>query len=270
MEDALEELSVNAIRNGLGTHWLGQAVVCYETIDSTNTLASTLAQQGAVEGTLVIANAQTAGRGRLGRRWTSPPGSSLLFSLVFRPALEMRRVQGLTMVCGLGVRQAMRELTGLPAQLKWPNDLMLRGRKVGGVLTELGAVGTHLDYAVVGVGLNVNWDAASLPKEFHATSLQHELGRPSARIALLQAALLAIERRYLALQAGEWPVREWAAALDTLGQRVELRTGEGILRGLAQGVDEEGALLVRGDDGGTRRVLVGDVVLPGQETAQPA
>lgn len=256
----MDDLSPAAIRNGLCTDFLGQHIVYYPTVDSTNSVAKTLAQQGAVEGTLVIADEQSAGRGRLGRRWLAPYGTCLLFSLIFRPDLEVQRAQRLTMICGLGVREAIHKVSGLPAQLKWPNDIMLFGRKAGGILTEMSSSGGYLDYAVVGIGLNVNLQITALPAEFNATSIEHELGRTVPRVHLLQQALLHIEERYSALQAGESPVKEWAAALETLGRQVELHTAQGTWRGLAMAVDDEGALLLRLDNGRVRRVLVGDIV----------
>ncbi len=163
------------------------------------------------------------------------------------------------MVCGLGIRQAIRDLTALPAQLKWPNDILLRGRKAGGILTEMSTTGQYLDYAVVGIGLNVNLDAGLLPVEFHATSISQELGRPISRVELLQHILWHIEERYLALCAGKWPLTEWANALETLGKWVEIHTMQGAWRGIAEAIDDEGALLVRLENGHVKRVLEGDV-----------
>jgi BirA family biotin operon repressor/biotin-[acetyl-CoA-carboxylase] ligase len=258
------ELTRSAILDGLSTKCLGRRVLCYTSIDSTNAVARTLAAQGAAEGTLIVAEEQTAGRGRLGRRWLAPPGTSLLFSLIFRPHLEVARAVALTMICGLGVREAIAELTALPAQLKWPNDIMLRGRKAGGILTEVSTRAEHLEWVVVGIGLNVNLPIAVLPAEFEATSLLQELGRPTLRVQLLQQALLRIEQRYMRLQAGQWPAREWSAALETLGQRLQLRTAHGVVQGLAEAVADDGALLLRLDDGGLLKVAVGDIVaLPG-------
>ncbi|MGC8787601.1 MAG: biotin--[acetyl-CoA-carboxylase] ligase [Anaerolineae bacterium] len=253
------DLTPQAISDGLRTQFLGQQLVYYDVIDSTNTVAKALASEGAAEGTMVIADQQTMGRGRLGRQWLAPKGTSLLFSLIFRPNFAVARIQGLTMVCGLGVRQAIRELTGLPAQLKWPNDILLHGRKAGGILTEIGSSGQHLDYAVVGIGLNVNLDAGLLPAEFNATSISQELEQPVPRARLLQQILLRIEERYLALCAGAWPATEWASALETLGQWVELHTDQGKWRGIAEAVDDEGALLLRLKNGQIKRVLEGDI-----------
>jgi BirA family biotin operon repressor/biotin-[acetyl-CoA-carboxylase] ligase len=258
------DLSPEAVWNGLRTNFLGQHVVFYATVGSTNSTAKTLAQQGAVEGTLVIADEQTSGRGRLGRRWLAPPASCLLFSLIFRPELGVSHAQRLTMVCGLGVTEGIREATGLRARLKWPNDIMLGGRKAGGILTEASSTGEHLDNVVVGIGLNVNLQVTALPSEFNATSIQHELGHQIPRVSLLQRILRHIEERYSALQAGQSPVQDWAAALETLGRQVELRTEQGTWQGLAAAVDDEGALLLRLDDGQLKRVLVGDI-LPRQE-----
>jgi BirA family biotin operon repressor/biotin-[acetyl-CoA-carboxylase] ligase len=257
----MESLNPAAILNGLRTGSFGQQVVYFEAIDSTNSVAKSLAQRGAGEGTLVIAESQSAGRGRLGRKWLAPSGTSLLFSLLFRPDLEVRRAQGLTMICGLGVREAIREVTELPAQLKWPNDITVRGRKVGGILTEISSSGPQLDYAVAGIGLNVNVTMAALPPEFNATSISHELGRTIARLPLLQATLWHVEQRYSDLRQGKWPAEEWAAALETLGSFVELHTADGIWWGLATAVDDEGALILRTENGQLKRVLVGDVAL---------
>jgi BirA family biotin operon repressor/biotin-[acetyl-CoA-carboxylase] ligase len=165
------------------------------------------------------------------------------------------------MICGLGIRDAIRALWELPAELKWPNDITLRGRKVGGILTEVSTSGTNVDYVITGVGLNVNMTPSMLPHDWDATSISQELGRTVARLPLLQTALWQIEQRYTALRNGQWPAQDWAAALETLGRRVELRTSEGTWRGVATGVDNEGALTVRLDNGQSRRVLEGDVVL---------
>ncbi len=256
----MDQLTPEGIRDALHTKLLGQHVVYHEAIDSTNTLAKALAQRGAEEGTLVIAEEQTAGRGRLGRRWLAPRGSSLLFSLIFRPDLPAERAQGLTMVCGLGTCQAISALSGLPAKLKWPNDVVLHGRKVGGILTEASTTGMRVDYVVVGIGLNVNLDVATLPADFNATSISNELGRALSRSSLLQTILGQIERRYLMLRAGEWPAKDWAATLETVGQRVKLCATQGILEGIATAVDEEGALVLRLDNGQLRKVHVGDIV----------
>jgi len=252
-------LTEEAIRAGLGTASIGHRVVFRQSVSSTNTLARELAEEGAPEGTLVLAEEQTAGRGRLGRRWLAPSGTSLLLSLVLRPQLPAAKAPQLTIISALAVRSAIGETVGLPAQLKWPNDILIHGRKVGGILIESSSLGAGLRYVIVGIGVNVNMPPQALPAHFHATSIGHELGRVVPRLALLQALLQQFEARYRDLSSGASPLSEWSEALVTLGQWVCISTPQGERRGLAVAVDEDGALLLRDEDGEIRRVLAGDV-----------
>jgi BirA family biotin operon repressor/biotin-[acetyl-CoA-carboxylase] ligase len=207
----------------------------------------------------VLADEQTAGRGRLNRAWIAPPGTSLLFSLILRPNLDPQRAQALTMLCGLAVRDAIHATSGLHAHLKWPNDILLGERKAGGILIEISTTGTRLGYAVAGIGLNVNLPPSTLPSSFHATSIQEELGCPVSRAALLQEILRRVEERYVQLEKGDWPLREWAASLVTLGKLVRIETISQTLVGTAEAVDENGALCLRLDDGRLLQVQAGDV-----------
>ncbi|MGD9316628.1 MAG: biotin--[acetyl-CoA-carboxylase] ligase [Anaerolineae bacterium] len=248
---------------GLETDFVGQNPVYRPAIGSTNDEARRLARAGAPEGTLVVTDYQTLGRGRLDRRWEAPAGSSLLISLVFRPALAAHQVQRLTMISGLAAVDAIEAETGLQVGLKWPNDLVIGGAKLGGILTEIELEGSRVDYAVVGVGLNVNLDPGQLPQDLlvAATSLSHELGRKVARLPLLYALLRAMEVRYKALQAGQLPQAEWAARLVSLGRPVAVSVMNSRLEGVAEGVDDDGALLLRLSDGRLETILVGDVTL---------
>ena len=254
-------LSPAAIRDTLGTGFVGQNVVYLPQTGSTNDDARRLAGEGAPEGTLVITEFQSAGRGRLDRAWVAPHGSSLLLSILFRPNLAPHQVQRLTMSCGLAVAGAIQAQTGLRAGLKWPNDLLIGGAKAGGILTEIGLEGTKVDYAVVGIGLNVNLEPAQLPANLHmpTTSLSHAVGAQVARLPLLQSLLQRIEQQYLALKAGWSPHRDWAARLITLGKPVTVTAFDSVLEGTAEDVDADGALLVRLADGRLDRVLAGDV-----------
>jgi len=259
---ALEKLSPEKIKSGLGTAFMGQNVLYYPTIGSTNDVAKEVARRGAPEGTLVIAEEQTAGKGRLGRRWLAPPGTSLLMSLLFYPDLAPSQAQRLTMLCSLAVIEGIRVVTGLEPQLKWPNDILMNYKKVGGILTETGVTGDHLDYVVVGIGLNVNLEVSQAPEiAAKATSLWQELGRKVPRLRLLQEILKRIEGRYQRLGAGESPHEEWASSLITLGRRVWVTTPEGQEEGWAEGVDEDGALILRRGDGSTVLIAAGDVTL---------
>jgi BirA family biotin operon repressor/biotin-[acetyl-CoA-carboxylase] ligase len=261
MEDiSLDTLSEQTIRGGLGTRFVGQHVVHRASVGSTNDLGRELAEQGADEGTLVIAEEQTAGRGRRGRAWLAPPGTSLLMSLILRPRLPHDKVPQLTMISGLAVQQAIVETTGLVARLKWPNDVLVRGSKVGGILTEASSLGQVVQYVVLGMGVNVNLAPKDLPAAFSATSIAHELGRAVPRLPLLQRVLEHLEARYLGLGRGTSPLDDWSAALETLGKSVLVSTSHGRYEGLATAVDQSGALLLRLPDGQTKRVLAGEVL----------
>jgi BirA family biotin operon repressor/biotin-[acetyl-CoA-carboxylase] ligase len=261
----MDYLSAERVCSRLGTAIIGRECIHHPEIGSTNEEARRLAEQGACEGTVVICDFQTAGRGRLDRRWEAPRGSSLLFSLVFRPDLAASEAAQLTMVCGLAVLDAVRETSGLDAGLKWPNDIVRGDAKLGGVLTELEVRAQDVVFAVVGIGLNVNVDPSELPGNLllPATSISHELGRRAERLPLLQALLQSIEVRYLALRSGRSPHQDWAAHLVTLGKMVRLTgVGDAGVVGIAEDVGADGALLVRLADGTLERVLSGDV-LPG-------
>ena len=260
-----EPLEVKWVEALLTTAYVGRALAYYPLIDSTNRVAKELAEQSTPDGTLVIADAQSAGRGRLGRQWISPPNANLLMSLVFYPPLLPGQAQRMTTVCALAAADGIARATGLQAQLKWPNDILLGGVKAGGILTELGLRGEALAYTVVGIGLNVNLERDQLPAELVsiATSIAQELGHPTRREPLLAAILGSIEERYERLKAGDSPMGEWAARLATLGQQVQVSDahGEWRVEGVAEAVDEDGALLLRLADGSQRRILVGDVTL---------
>ena len=261
-----ELLSSETIRSGLATRFVGQTVHYWPAVGSTNDELNRLAETGAPEGTLAIADEQTAGRGRLGRPWVAPAGSSLLMSLLFRPDwLAPAQAGQLTMLCALAAADAVAATCGLQAGLKWPNDLLLDGKKLAGVLTELSFAGDKLAWAVVGVGLNVNADFASQagPPDT-AISLSVAAGRPVSRLRLLRAYLTGVEARYEALRAGQSPRREWAARLATLGQAVTVRAPDGVYQGIAEDVDEAGALLLRQPSGEVMRILAGDVTLKHQ------
>ena len=278
----VEPLDFSIIQSALTTQIFGRKLAVLPRTGSTNDVAKDLAAHGAPEGTVVVADEQTAGRGRLARRWLAPPCTCLLCSLLFRPDLPPIQAQRLTMLCSLAAADAIEQVAGLQVHLKWPNDLVVKSqigksqirksairnpqsaiwRKLAGILTETGTTGEHLDFAVVGIGVNVNVRPEALPTLApDATSILAEVGCPVDRGALLVALLAGVERRYQALRAGESPHQEWAARLATLGQPVEVSTPGGMLAGVAESVDEDGALLLRLPDGGLQRLLAGDVTL---------
>ena len=267
-------LSVKRIQAGLTTQLVGRHLVYFGSIGSTNVEAKRLAASGAPEGTLVIADEQTAGKGRRGRRWLAPPNTCLLTSLLFRPALLPAQASRLTMLCSLAAAEAIETETGVPVAIKWPNDLVIPHapgrsyRKLGGILTETALSSKELLFAIVGMGINVNVDPTALgPVMTPATSLLAELGRPVDRVALLAAILQQIENRYSQMP-GEQIHADWAQRLITLGQQVIVTLypqshddSQGWLEGTAEGVDPDGALLLRDLAGNLRLVTVGDVTL---------
>jgi BirA family biotin operon repressor/biotin-[acetyl-CoA-carboxylase] ligase len=252
-----DPLLVESLGNGL----LRRTVHFFPECPSTNEIIRNLARSGEPEGALAIADYQSAGRGRLSRVWLAPAGSSLLFSLLLRPPIPHSRALQAAMAVSLGVIQGIRLDCGLTARLKWPNDILIGGRKAGGILCELGLDGEKLDYAIVGVGLNMNFDpvgVAGIPPD--STSILVELGRPRSRTALLRAILEEMEPLYRAVCRGESLRAEWARALETLGQYVRVELPEEEITGKAESVEENGALILRLRNRSQRTILAGDVV----------
>lgn len=260
MTGAPDRPTPEALESLLTTRDLGRALLCLEETTSTSEVAFLMASENAApHGQLVLAEAQTKGRGRLGRSWISPAGVNLYGSLVLRPALEPRRAPELPLVAGVALAEALADF-GAPARIKWPNDVELRGRKVAGILSEMSAVPERLLFVVLGLGINVNADP--LPSEIAgiATSLKRELGRPVSRVRLLCAVLARLED-WLDRHEDEGfaPVRaRWVELSSTLGSPVDVEIEGRVLSGEALDIDESGALLVR-TPGGVERVLVGDV-----------
>ncbi len=238
----------------------GHPVYLFQQIGSTNDHAKQLAEGGAPEGLLMVAEEQTAGRGRNGRTWLTPPGAALAFSLILRPTLSAARLARLTMWAGVAACEAIELLTSARAGLKWPNDVLLSGKKVAGILVEGALNGEMLDYAVLGLGLNLTWSPDPAAVDFPATDLQTETGQAVDRLKLLRALLARLEAWYTAVDDPAL-FAAWQARLQLMGQAIHLRTPEGEWPGRAEGVDAEGALLVRLESGETRRVLAGDVHL---------
>ena len=249
------------------TGWLGERFYYLEQTTSTNDLARKLAAEGAEEGLVVLAEEQTQGRGRLQRSWSAPAGSSLLLSLLFRPPEPFAYYAArTTMLCGLGLVAALDQLTSLPVELKWPNDLILtegsEWRKIAGMLSEVGLQDQMPSYLIVGVGLNVNIPASALPAlSPNATSLSVELGQQLDRISLLTVFLQQIEALYERLVAGWDPLLSWQQQLAWLGEEVQLQTPTETVSGIAEAVDQEGSLLLTFPDGSQRSFSVGDVSL---------
>lgn len=236
----------------------GKPLYAFESIGSTNDEARRLADAGTPSGTLVMADEQTAGRGRSGRAWLTPPGSAIAMSLVVRPTLK--NAARLTMLAGVAVCEAIQIVSGAPAQLKWPNDVWLAGKKCAGILAESALRGERLDYAVLGIGINVTWSPPAEAVDYPATCVQAEAQRPITRAALVREVLTQLEAAYPRLNEHSL-FEQWQARLATLGQTVHVQLGTETFTGQAQAVTEDGALLVTLADGTVRPVLAGEVRL---------
>lgn len=243
----------------------GWTVQYWPQVGSTNDVALAAGQQGAAENFLVLTDEQTAGRGRLARRWAAPPGTCLLMSLLFRPPEPFaHHAARLTMACGVALVEAVETAAGLPAALKWPNDLIVTGpggwRKLAGMLSEVGLADGAPAFLVVGIGLNVAVRPADLPTlSPNATSILAETGRTVSRVALLDTLLARVEAWWAQLAQGIDPLPAWRARLAWLGQTVAIHTPTQTLTGVAEDVDETGALLLRLPGGAVQSFPVGDV-----------
>jgi BirA family biotin operon repressor/biotin-[acetyl-CoA-carboxylase] ligase len=248
------------VERRLNTRYIGRHLLYLQTASSTQDVARTEAERGGPVGTAVLAEEQTAGRGRLGRAWVSPAGKNLYVTLVMRPPAPKLRV--LSIVSPLAIAEALEPI-GLAPRLKWPNDVLVGGRKIAGILIETELSGDAVKYALVGIGLNVNFDVEAAPEiAAIATSVRRELGRDASREELLAALLNAFEARYeQALVDDDAVFKAWRSRLDTLGRRVRATLGERVEEGVAEDVDAEGNLLVRRDDGSLAVVEAGDVTL---------
>ncbi|MGI6603616.1 MAG: biotin--[acetyl-CoA-carboxylase] ligase [bacterium] len=251
------------VRVGLRTRLLGQVVEYHERVDSTNNRGKELAFQGAEEGTLVVAEEQTGGRGRRGRAWSSPPGTGIWVSLVLRPNFQPSQAPLLTLTAAVAAAEAVRDLAGVSAGIKWPNDILAGGRKLAGILTEMNAELDVINHVVLGIGINVNTPAFPEDIAAVATSLFLERGgKPVSRVRLLQSFLERFESWYDRLpQAAEQLLQRWRELSVTLGQNVTVTSPAAVLAGVARDVDSEGALLLETEDGQVVRVLSGDVSL---------
>jgi len=240
-------------------------IVWREAVDSTQHLARERARAGAPEGTIVIAESQSAGRGRLGRRWHSPAGVNLYCTVVLRPPRSPAVAPQLGLVAGVAVADAVRDTIGRAPEVKWPNDVLIAGRKVAGILTEMEGEAERVAFVLVGIGVNLNLDPAAVPPELagQATSLCGVMGAPIDRVAFTARLLRALEARYGQFLAGGFaairPAFEATALLT--GRAVRVSGPDTTVEGRVVGVDDEGALVLERDGGGRVRVVAGEVTL---------
>lgn len=242
---------------------IGRDVRVFQETSSTNDVVEKLARDGVREGVVVLAETQSRGRGRLGRKWVSPAGMGLWFSVLLRPHLPLGAVTQLTIMAATAVARALRAETGLAPQIKWPNDILLHGRKVAGVLTELSAEMDRVSHVVLGIGVDVNMTEFPAELDGVATSLAREAGRRFNRAAIAAAIFAELDRDYACLGRGDFSAlaEEWEQQCITLGQQVRIHIGSRTLTGRAESLDADGALLLRSEYGHLERIIGGDVVI---------
>ncbi len=255
----MDALSPEMVTSGLETRFIGQRVIHFLSHGSTMAAARQEAGRGAAEGTVVITEEQTAGKGRAKRVWLSPRGSVAL-SIILYP--DISQLPYLVMVASLAVARSIEAVTGLEMQLKWPNDVLIRGKKVCGILIENELRGDRVAWAVIGIGINVNIRMMDFPEiAATATSLHDELGKELPRVTIIRRLLVEMEKYYLSLGDGELIFQEWRDHLLTLGKRVRVTAGGNVLEGVAEDVARDGKLLLRHSDGQLSHVVAGDVTL---------
>jgi BirA family biotin operon repressor/biotin-[acetyl-CoA-carboxylase] ligase len=245
------------------TRVMGREIHVFQETTSTNDVAGRLARGGAAEGAVVFAEAQSKGRGRLGRAWISPAGKGLWFTVLLRPDIAPGRATQLTVAAATALTRAIAVQTGIVPEIKWPNDILIRGRKVAGILTEMNAELDHVKDLLLGIGMDVNLKTGDFPASLRkmATSLQIETGQKVNRSELAVVILRELDHDYDLVKRGQFEVlaEQWQERCSTLGCQVCIRMGDRFIRGRAEAMDDDGALLVRGQHGHLERIIGGDV-----------
>ena len=255
----MDTLSAELVNDGLDTRFIGQRVVYFPSHTSTMEAAKEEARRGVAGGTVVIAGEQTAGKGRNKRVWLSPKGSIALSVLLYP---NVSQLPCLIMLASVAVARGIEAVAGLKTQLKWPNDVLIKDKKVCGILIENELKGNKVAWAIIGIGINVNnrmEDFSEIADT--ATSLCDELGRELSRVGIVRQLLVEMEKLYLSLEDGDDIYKEWRRRLITLGKRVRVISGEDVIYGVAEDVDRDGSLLLRHNDGSISRIVAGDVTL---------
>lgn len=254
------------ITSRLHTRWMGKELVYLEETGSTNVDVKKLAEEGASEGTIVVADCQNSGKGRRGRSWNSPPGTSISFSVLLQPKLAPGQAPMITLLMAMAVAKAVQEVCALETQIKWPNDVVVNQRKICGILTEMSVESDYIHYVIVGTGINVNQDQVPEELQASATSLFLEKGRKVLRADVLVQVIDSFEEYYEAfLEAGDLSTlrEEYNTLLVSMDREVKVLDPKGEYTGIARGIDDTGELLVELADGTVTQVYAGEVSVRG-------
>jgi BirA family transcriptional regulator, biotin operon repressor / biotin---[acetyl-CoA-carboxylase] ligase len=257
-------LQLERVRDGLATRRLGTRVHYFSEIGSTNAYAKRFAEQGAGEGEIVLAEAQTRGRGRLGRPWVSPPFVNLYFSVILRPQLPPIHAPQITLMAAVALADTISRFNGSPPAIKWPNDILVGGKKLAGVLTESACDSGRIAFVILGVGVNLNYPAAAMPDEIRerATSMITLTRTRICREAFLRRLIQDLDRCYGELQEGGFAslALRWEAFFGLRGKKVRAEMIGEVLIGTAKGIDRDGALIIEDEQGKQHRIVAGDVI----------
>ena len=257
-------LALDELRGELATQRLGRQFHYFSEIGSTNYHARQLAERGAVEGEVVIAEAQTQGRGRLGRPWQSPPFANLYFSLILRPKLEPADAPQITLMAAVALAETVGWFIPQAAAIKWPNDILVGGKKLAGILTEAACDSQRLHYVILGIGVNLNYRVEAMPDEIRgrATSIAALTGTSVRRESFLRRLIQDLDRCYGELEESGFSAlaARWEAHFAWRGRRVRVESFDQCITGRARGIDRDGALLIEDEQGAVQRVIAGDVV----------
>ncbi len=256
-------LTPSEIKPILKTQWIGKTIHHFHELDSTNSKAYQLALNGAKEGEVVIAEFQEKGRGRLGRKWSSPPFLNLYLSVILRPNISPHRASFITLMAAIAAADAIQKFSGLLPLIKWPNDILLRDRKIAGLLNEIHSEMDRIHFVILGIGVNLNMDHQIFSKEIRAvsTSLKIEMGQPISRKMFLRSLLLELEKWYSIFlkEDSEVILKAWRDRARIQGRQVKVTSFGKVLTGTAVEIDSDGALILETEDGKRTRVVAGDV-----------
>jgi BirA family transcriptional regulator, biotin operon repressor / biotin---[acetyl-CoA-carboxylase] ligase len=260
-----ERVSADEIRLGLKTKYLGQSIHYEDTVDSTQRVAHRLAYDQSMEGTVVVAEEQTLGRGRMERKWYSPKYTGIWMSIILRPKIPLPKAPQLTLIAAVAVVQAIEELTELTPQIKWPNDILINGKKMTGILTELQAEADQINSVIIGMGINVNQKLEDFPVELReiATSLAIEQGVYFSRSAIIRSVLTHLEKLYiLYLEKGFFPIKIlWESYAISIGKTIKARTLSNVIEGKALGITDDGILKIEDHSGEIHYIYSADIEL---------
>ena len=262
---ASSALDIAQITYDLRASRLANVIHYFPEIGSTNSYAKERAESGAGEGEVVVAESQSQGRGRLGRRWESPPFANLYVSILLRPKLSPAHVAQITLMAAVALAEVVESFVPHKPAIKWPNDILIDGKKVAGILTEAACSGERVEYVILGIGVNLNYACAAMPEEIRrrATSVLEAAGRPVQRESFLQRLIQGVERCYGELeQAGfDALAARWESYFTWRGRRLRVELLDQVTTGTATGIDRDGALVIIDDGGIAQRILAGDVIL---------